>query len=524
MMFDALNFTGLEDPPPHPKSIAFRWWMLARFNYYIALCDVAREVNYYFDFDEGDDDTGDGTQEAPFKTVAKANTLRAASEASMGLFFKRGTTDDTGSTLTDDGKATTIGAWGTELQQAKPVIDGGGADATGILISGHTSCVKDIRSTNWLGAFHYPIMLTHTDGDVGLVLNCDADTSTLHCIGMLGADDGIGVVVGCTAHTLSEASGTFINGHSTNGGHTFLVSDNFVTLGGVGQMAVYGHTNTGTVALAICNNLTVSASSTGGNPFSFGNVPAAATDADARVFEIGTLQHEFAGGICQHFPVTGIVRINCRNNCKPAATPGYMTCGSGWAYNCLTVVNCTSISTGFIGLYYVVVSGALTWKGEHNHIHFKNLPVNTGSGIDVGEYENQAGAAGSSLINSIFSADMSKSGTGVHRPWANNVTSDGNAFYGIENNTGTSPENFYQEGTNRIDLNGMPQPGQNPSPASQLYRTGQPPPDGVFLEYDIDWNQRAGSTPNVGPVETGIAPTLGPLTVSPEGDTIYFRR
>lgn len=76
------------NPPLLTKKSWYTWY-----NNLLALrqseCPLARPTTYYFS-QSGDDDTGDGSQNTPWKTLAKAQTIHNASSGNTAFLFKRG--------------------------------------------------------------------------------------------------------------------------------------------------------------------------------------------------------------------------------------------------------------------------------------------------------------------------------------------------------------------------------------------------------------------------------------------------
>ncbi len=112
----ASAYSQLVGPPPSALTFAFRRWYFDLLRKRLAECPIERATVYHFDATAGDDETGDGSIGAPFKTLAKAQAVHAAWEQDddgLALLFKRGQEWREALGLTADKNYVTVGAYGT---------------------------------------------------------------------------------------------------------------------------------------------------------------------------------------------------------------------------------------------------------------------------------------------------------------------------------------------------------------------------------------------------------------------------
>ena len=81
------TYTQAVGNPPPVTSAAYDAWSVKWLNYRLNECPVPRAASYYFAL-SGDDSAGAGTLASPFKSVAKANAVLAASAGNIALLFK----------------------------------------------------------------------------------------------------------------------------------------------------------------------------------------------------------------------------------------------------------------------------------------------------------------------------------------------------------------------------------------------------------------------------------------------------
>jgi hypothetical protein len=82
---------AVAEPPPPVTSAQWRVWYEELLASRLAACPRERSVSYHFSSD-GDDETGDGTPEHPFRTIAKARSLleSAPPTGDVAILFRRG--------------------------------------------------------------------------------------------------------------------------------------------------------------------------------------------------------------------------------------------------------------------------------------------------------------------------------------------------------------------------------------------------------------------------------------------------
>jgi hypothetical protein len=503
-------YSTLVGAPPNPKTFAFRDWYSRLRSLRISYCAQARATNYYFS-QSGNDSTGNGSQGSPYKTIAKANALIAASSGNMGCFFNRGDTWAETAGITNAGIGfVTIGAWGS-AGSAKPAISGASANQgtqDGVLVWGDGVWVDGLHVTNWgtTSASNYPVRVATQGTDAALVSNCDADTGNYHIFGhdaggVSGYSGGISTFVGCTGGILALTTGTVFVAFAYDGGQECIVDSCVATEGysggtGNGSEGFYSHTASGYSSLIISNRFhALGGTNAVDNAVAFGAPPSASTPLDARCFEIDTYQ-EMASSNGMNFAGNGMVRVNGIYNVMPTGGTGKMgaTPTGGWWYNGITIFDGTNLSSGsYLGWWDGDASGG-NW--EHCAVLYQNCAGHVGCEYNTLFYAPSGYSAAVTIQNSIFASTV---GQTLAVLGASGATS-GNAYFNCPKAGGSTD-------VSPVQLNDIPQIGlvsTSPTAASQLYQSAQPATDDVVLEYDANWNQRYRTNQNIGPIEEGF--------------------
>ena len=183
----------------------------------------------------------------------------------------------------------------------------------------------------------------------------------------------------------------------------------------------------------------------------------------------------------------GAVRINCRGRDVYNSNAGnnYMQFGDagGWNINCdyeIDAAGPASLSWGGYGggaMSIQMWNSSMKWNGQVGY------PI-----------KFNASAGGQSFVNSIFQSEAANGE--VLQPL--NLSSFPTGA--VQKNCAVFNVSSVTAATGTITLVG-PQSRETPMEGNVCYQAGATYPDGVQLEYDIDWNPRNLQTPNIGPRE-----------------------
>lgn len=214
----ASSYTAAAGVMPSPTSFAWRTWYSRLLTSRIAYCDVTRNQTFYF-AQAGNDSTGNGTQAAPYKTLAKAQAVHDASNGNIALLFNKGDewNETTGLDITKNN--VTVGAYGTG---AKPLFS---TFANALAASGWTQAGVTDRWTRTISTA------------VGWLRETGNDTklfSPMRRVESTGAVESTPRSWYWASNTLHVNYGTGLNPNSATFSWTAQIADDGITASGDG--------------------------------------------------------------------------------------------------------------------------------------------------------------------------------------------------------------------------------------------------------------------------------------------------
>ena len=447
-------------------------------------------------------------------------SLAALEAATTPGFFQSGTT-------------VYVNMAGTALAAPPAMEAQAGSAANGIELAADATWVDNIRcdgwgilpaSSGWGNNETVGLVSSVSGNSVSLFSNSDSFFSMTHCfMHYNGAGGGIVQAENCkfgcpTASAAGEA--TCVNfsasgGHEAYHFHNQIIGgsvpnyQNGATYGGFAAqnvvsrgVAFYAHTNTGSVSCYVNMGCSTRFDTQNWPLGSVGpSLPSAQSLSEVVGFcldyhTVGKIPESYTppatGGPCCHalcFNTAYQVNINCRQHDVITNNQYTLTDCSGWNINCDYSIAAKGIS--FYGLVY--------FENDPSDLRLWNCSLSV-----------------SGCCNSNFYVFWYGTTTGTDQEIVNSVVQNGGSF-GNNLPTGSEQVNVTFSALPVVlshnayfpmvagDATGLVLQSQNdrrvPQPGDTLYQAGAVYPDGVALEFDIDWNPRNPATPNIGPRE-----------------------